>query len=68
MPTRKAAWDGVKAQLDHRELNVIGGLENPTCELLAAWIWNALKPAMLPGLVRVELRETERCGVVLAEA
>jgi 6-pyruvoyltetrahydropterin/6-carboxytetrahydropterin synthase len=60
----KSVWDAVKEKLDHRSLNYVDGLENPTCENIAAWIWDALKPD-LPGLARIELRETEHCGVVL---
>ena len=48
-------------QLDHRCLNEIAGLENPTSEILAAWIWQRLKPA-LPGLSRVLIHETCTSG------
>ncbi len=44
-------------QLDHRYLNEIPGLENPTSEILAVWIWDRLKPA-LPELVEVVVAET----------
>lgn len=47
--------------LDHRELNEVPGLENPTSEHLAAWIWTRLAP-WLPGLDRVEVRETATSG------
>lgn len=50
-------------QLDHKLLNTVEGLENPTCELLAVWIWNRIKP-QLPLLHRVELHETPTSGVV----
>src|SRR3569833_1847203 len=30
--------------LDHHLLNEIPGLENPTAELLAIWLWNKIKP------------------------
>lgn len=50
-------------QLDHQVLNNIQGLENPTCELLAKWIWNKVKPHV-PGLIRVELHETLSSGVI----
>lgn len=59
----KMAWDSVKVQLDHHCLNAIDGLRNSTCENLVRWIWDALKTT-LPGLARIEIRETERCGVV----
>jgi 6-pyruvoyltetrahydropterin/6-carboxytetrahydropterin synthase len=48
-------------QLDHRCLNEIEGLENPTSEILAAWIWQRLKPT-LPGLSRVVIHETCTSG------
>lgn len=49
--------------LDHRYLNEIDGLENPTSEALAAWIWAHVVPR-LPGLVAVEVRETCTSGCV----
>jgi 6-pyruvoyltetrahydropterin/6-carboxytetrahydropterin synthase len=49
----KPLWE----QLDHRYLNEIEGLENPTSENLAVWIWNRLKPR-LPQLVEVVVAET----------
>lgn len=51
------AWEPLFRQLDHHYLNEIEGLENPTSEVLAAWIWNRLKPT-LPSLTRVTLFET----------
>jgi 6-pyruvoyltetrahydropterin/6-carboxytetrahydropterin synthase len=44
-------------QLDHNYLNDIPGLENPTSENLAHWLWQRLKPS-LPGLERVTVHET----------
>jgi 6-pyruvoyltetrahydropterin/6-carboxytetrahydropterin synthase len=44
-------------------LNTVGGLDNPTCELVAVWIWNKLKP-QLPLLCKVELHETPTSGVI----
>ncbi len=44
-------------QLDHRYLNEVPGLENPTSENIAAWIWDRLKPA-LPELIEVTVAET----------
>jgi 6-pyruvoyltetrahydropterin/6-carboxytetrahydropterin synthase len=44
-------------QLDHRYLNEIPGLENPTSENIAVWIWERLKPA-LPPLKEVMVAET----------
>jgi len=49
-------------QLDHHVLNEIEGLANPTSELLAAWLWTHLTPA-LAELVEVGVSETStsRC-------
>ena len=44
-------------QLDHHYLNDIKGLENPTSENLACWIWEQLKPT-LPQLSTVVIKET----------
>ena len=44
----KPLWD----KLDHRYLNEIPGLENPTSENVAVWIWQRLKPK-LPQLIEV---------------
>jgi 6-pyruvoyltetrahydropterin/6-carboxytetrahydropterin synthase len=57
----KAAAKPVIAQLDHHYLNEIEGLENPTSENVARWIWAKLKPA-LAGLRRVEVQETCTAG------
>jgi 6-pyruvoyltetrahydropterin/6-carboxytetrahydropterin synthase len=43
--------------LDHHVLNEVEGLENPTAEHIAAWIWTRMKPD-LPELARVEVWET----------
>ena len=59
----KRAFAPVLAQLDHYYLNEIDGLENPTSELLAKWIWQRLKPG-LPILSKVEIAETCTCGCV----
>lgn len=44
-------------QLDHRYLNEVPGLDNPTSERIAAWIWERLKPG-LPLLTEVVVAET----------
>ncbi len=56
------AFEPVRDQLDHRYLNEVAGLENPTSEILARWIWDRLAPA-LP-LAAVTVRETCTCGCV----
>ena len=59
----KAAYAPVYERLDHRYLNEVPGLENPTSEVLARWIWRELEPA-LAGLVEIEVRETCTTGCV----
>jgi 6-pyruvoyltetrahydropterin/6-carboxytetrahydropterin synthase len=50
-------------QLDHHYLNEIEGLENPTSENLARWIWHRLA-GDLPGLASVQVRETCTAGCI----
>lgn len=57
------AWRPLHEALDHRYLNEVEGLENPTSEHLARWVWGRVKPA-LPGLCRVVVRETCTSGCV----
>jgi 6-pyruvoyltetrahydropterin/6-carboxytetrahydropterin synthase len=45
------------AELDHRTLNDIPGLENATSETLCGWLWGRLGDR-LPGLYRVSVAET----------
>jgi len=56
-----AASAPIQAALDHRYLNDIDGLENPTSEVIARWIWERLAPE-LPGLAEVRLWETCTAG------
>lgn len=57
------AWVPVHDALDHRNLNDVAGLDNPTSELLAIWIWDRLA-ASLPGLLKITVHETctARCS------
>ena len=57
----KAAVKPVIERLDHYYLNEIEGLENPTSEVLARWLWARLLPA-LPTLTRIVVRETCTSG------
>jgi 6-pyruvoyltetrahydropterin/6-carboxytetrahydropterin synthase len=59
----KKAFMPLYEQLDHRYLNDVPGLENPTSENIARWIWARLKPS-LPGLARIVLHETCTAGCV----
>jgi 6-pyruvoyltetrahydropterin/6-carboxytetrahydropterin synthase len=53
----KAAIKPIEEQLDHRCLNDIEGLENPTSEMLARWIWDRLAP-QLSILSEIHVHET----------
>lgn len=59
----EAACNRVRTVLDHRTLNDIPGLENPTSEILAQWIWVRLA-ADLPGLAEVRVQETQHSGCI----
>lgn len=58
-----AAFAPVLEQLDHKNLNGIAGLENPTSENLCRWIWLRLKP-VLPGLCRIVVQESPESGCI----
>jgi 6-pyruvoyltetrahydropterin/6-carboxytetrahydropterin synthase len=67
----KAYLAPIKDELDHRLLNEVPGLENPTAENLARWVYDRVK-AKLPQLTTVRVRETcsssaEYCGPTLTE-
>jgi 6-pyruvoyltetrahydropterin/6-carboxytetrahydropterin synthase len=53
----------VLEHVDHKMLNAVPGLENPTCERLAEWLWNKIKP-QIGGLSKIELYETPTSGVI----
>jgi 6-pyruvoyltetrahydropterin/6-carboxytetrahydropterin synthase len=59
----QAAAKPVMDRLDHYCLNEIPGLENPTSENIARWIWQALSPT-LAGLSRITVRETCTTGCI----
>ncbi len=58
----KAVIDPIERQLDHFCLNEVPGLENPTSEMIAKWLWDRLKPR-LPMLAEIIVYETcsSRC-------
>lgn len=58
---KKVVRAEVVDRLDHTYIN--DTIDNPTAEVMAAWIWNALREP-LPGLAEVELWETRSCAVV----
>ena len=57
----KEAFEPLRQKLDHYYLNEIEGLENPTSEVLAKWIWTRLIKT-LPQLKIVRVRETCTSG------
>ena len=54
-------WEPFQQQLNYTCLNDIEGLENPTSEVIAAWLWARIKPT-LPDLSWVTVYETQTCG------
>ena len=59
----KKAFQPFYDQLDHHYLNEINGLENPTSENIARWIWGHLKP-QLGQLSQIVIHETCTSGCV----
>ena len=59
----KAAFAPFYELLDHHYLNEIEGLENPTSENIATWIWSKVGP-VLPGLSKVVVKETCSTGAI----
>lgn len=58
-----SAFKPIYNLLDHYYLNEISGLENPTSENIAKWIWQRLKPD-LPELCKITIEETCTSGCV----
>lgn len=63
----KAAFAPLFEQLDHHYLNDIEGLDNPTSEVLARWIFQHLRER-LPGLDKVVVHETCTSGASCGRA
>jgi len=59
----KSVIGPIVKEIDHKYLNDIAGLENPTAEVIAIWLWDRIKPG-IPQLKKVELNETPASGVV----
>jgi 6-pyruvoyltetrahydropterin/6-carboxytetrahydropterin synthase len=53
----KRVVEPIVKKLDHYYLNEIAGLENPTSEMIAKWIWDQVKP-LLPLLAELVVHET----------
>jgi len=47
----------LRRELDHRLLNDVPGLENPTAERLCEWLWKRLTP-IVPHLAAITVHET----------
>jgi 6-pyruvoyltetrahydropterin/6-carboxytetrahydropterin synthase len=62
----KTAFQPLYDQLDHHYLNEIEGLDNPTSENLARWIWQRLRPH-LPNLSKILVHETCTSGCLYTE-
>jgi 6-pyruvoyltetrahydropterin/6-carboxytetrahydropterin synthase len=52
-----AVVEPIRKLVDHNLLNEVEGLENPTSEVLAVWLWDRIKPN-LPLLSRIVVYET----------
>lgn len=61
----KSAFRPIEEQIDHHYLNEVEGLENPTSENVARWVWRNLKSS-LPCLSKVVIRETCSSGCIYA--
>ena len=59
----KAEVGAIVDPLDHQCLNEIEGLENPTAENLAVWIWNKIKNR-IPGIFEVHVYESATSGCI----
>ncbi len=59
----KTLFSPVLEQLDHYYLNDMPGLDNPTSEILARWIWRRLQPS-LPLLSAIMVQETCTAGCI----
>ena len=59
----KAAFKAIEDQIDHRCLNEVAGLENPTSENLCRWLWQKIKPE-LPTLSKIVVKETCTSGCI----
>ena len=49
--------------VDHKILNEIPGLKNPTCENIAKWLWEKII-IKIPEVTKIELHETPTTGVI----
>jgi 6-pyruvoyltetrahydropterin/6-carboxytetrahydropterin synthase len=62
------AWSDLHRRLDHRTLNDVPGLENSTCENLAAYLFGEVR-AKIPQLSAVTVWETtDACCIYRGQA
>ena len=59
----KQSFNPIYEQLDHRHLNEIEGLKNPTSENIARWIWSHLAETVR-GLRQIVVHETCTSGCI----
>ncbi len=59
----KSAFKPLLDVMDHHCLNELEGLENPTAENMASWIYERLKPS-LPALADITVKETPNTSTV----
>lgn len=57
------AFQPLYDQLDHKYLNDIEGLDNPTSETIAKWIWQRLQ-MKLPQLCKIVVQESPESGCI----
>lgn len=61
--TFQKVWEPIVHEIDHKVLNEVPGLENPTAELIAVWIWQKMIDK-IPYLHSVEVKETLTSGAI----
>jgi 6-pyruvoyltetrahydropterin/6-carboxytetrahydropterin synthase len=59
----KNACKPIIEELDHSFLNELPGLQNPTSENIAIWLWNSIKPKLII-LSEIEVKETCNTGCI----
>lgn len=58
----KGFVDPFISHLDHKTLNDLHGLTNPTCENICMWLHERISPRF--AVSKIEVRETDRAGCV----
>lgn len=60
----RKAWLPIFDDVDHRSLNDVPGLDNPTSEIIAKWIGDRMR-IDVPIVCEVHVRETEHAGSIV---